>query len=129
MKREILFATALIVLLSACKKQSFEEQIMQDVKHFNEKEAPKQLDPVTTYDSIGYDTESHTLSYYYTIEGNFDQSAFPTDDVKQLLLDNLRSSIQYKQHKEHGLSFHYVYIYKETGEALIDCTFSKEDYR
>lgn len=113
----------------ACHKKSFDDIVAEEVKHFNEKEAPKRLDIYTTFDSMTYDIATQTLSYYYTIEGDADSDLFPTEAVKEELKNNLCSSLQLKGHKERGLNFHYKYLSKETGAARVECTFTQEDYR
>ena len=112
----------------ACHKQTFDERVQFEVEQFNKKEAPKRLDMYTTFDSMAYDTQTLTLSYFYTIEGDVEASMFPIDAMKEELLGNMRNSIQLKTHKEHGLSFRYVYFLQKTGKPFLDCTFTPEDY-
>ncbi len=128
MRKAILILLTLTTLAS-CKKQSFDEQVLQDIEDFNQKDAPKRLDPNTTFDSIQYDIHSRTLSYFYTIEGDISLDDLPIEDMQQVLLNNIRSSIQFKAHKEHGVNFHYIYIDGKTGKAFINCTFTPEDYK
>jgi len=121
-------ATAALVL-TGCKKQTFDERVQAEVDHFNEKEAPKRLDSITTFDSMQYDSKQLLLSYFYTLKTDLPMDLFPKEDVKQELLRNLRQSLQLKTHKEHGLLFRYKYILSPSGETLIDCTFTPEDYK
>jgi hypothetical protein len=124
----LLMATAALVL-TGCKKQTFDERVQAEVDHFNEKEAPKRLDSITTFDSMQYDSKQLLLSYFYTLKTDLPMDLFPKEDVKQELLRNLRQSLQLKTHKEHGLLFRYKYILSPSGETLIDCTFTPEDYK
>lgn len=124
----LLMATATLVL-TGCKKQTFDERVQAEVDHFNEKEAPKRLDSITTFDSMQYDSKQLLLSYFYTLKTDLPMDLFPKEDVKQELLRNLRQSLQLKTHKEHGLLFRYKYILSPSGETLIDCTFTPEDYK
>ena len=55
----LLMATATL-LLTGCKKQTFDERVQTEVENFNLKEAPKQLDPYTSFDSMRYDADLHT---------------------------------------------------------------------
>ena len=121
-------ATAALVL-TGCKKQTFDERVQAEVDHFNEKEAPKRLDSITTFDSMQYDSKQLLLSYFYTLKTDLPMDLFPKEDVKQELLRNLRQSLQLKTHKEHGLLFRYKYILSPSGDTLIDCTFTPEDYK
>ena len=129
MKHTTVLIAFAAILLSACHKQTFEEKVIAEVEHFNSKEAPKRLDMYTTFDSMSYDTRSQTLSYYYTLGGGIDASMFPVDPVKQELLNNLRNSLPLKAHKDHNLNFHYIYISEVSGESVIDCIFTPEEYK
>ena len=128
MKKSILLLPVIALACTACHKQTFDERVLAEVEQFNQKEAPKRLDMYTTFDSMNYDTKSLMISYFYTIEGNMDASVFPVDAMREELLGNLRNSIQLKAHKEHGISFHYIYFLQKTGKPLLDCTFTPEDY-
>lgn len=115
--------------LSACKKQSFDDAVLAEVEQFNTKEAPKRIDPFTTFDSMRYDRNSLRITYFYSVETDMDINQFPTEEMKAELLKNLHTSIQLKAHKERGLLFHYLYLRKGNNEKILDCTFSPEDYR
>ena len=129
MKKTFLFLSIFILGLASCKKQSFDDRVEAEVEQFKKKEAPKRLDIYTTFDSMTYDRTTLVLGYYYTIDSDADVSIFPKEEMRNELLRNLRSSIQLKNHKEHGLSFRYKYYLKRTGETIIDCTFTPEEYK
>ena len=130
MKRAFLFIIPVVgVLCIACHKQKFDERVIAEIQHFNKKEAPKRLDIYTTFDSMAYDVSNQTLTYFYTVEGEADSDLFPVDAFKQQLKENLHSSLQLKAHKEHGLSFRYLYLSQQTGKPRLDCTFTTEDYQ
>ena len=131
MKRGKLFVllSAIVLTFTGCRKQTFDERVAAEVEHFNTKEAPKRLDSATTFDSMSYDPSQLLLSYHYTIETDIPLEQFPKEDIKQELLRNLRQSIQLKTHKEHGLLFRYRYVVQPSGEELIDCTFTPEEYQ
>ena len=129
MKRNLLYLAVLVLALTACKKQTFDERVEAEVKQFNTTEAPKRLDQFTTFDSMAYVRDSLTLCYYYTIEGDLDLSIFPEDQLRDELLNNVRTSIQLKPYKERGLRFRYTYFVKDMDKPVINCTFAPEDYR
>lgn len=129
MKQTFLLLAVATLLLTGCKKQTFDERVQAEVEHFNLKEAPKRIDAATTFDSMQYDASQLRLSYFYTVETDIPIDLFPREDIKQELLRNLRQSLQLKTHKEHGLLFHYRYILQPSGETIVDCTFTPEDYK
>lgn len=130
MKKTALLLTLSLTLVSGCRKQTFDERVQAEVEHFNVKEAPKHMDIYTTLDSMNYDQPTQTIGYYYTVNGIADDSElFPAEAFQQQLLQNVRSSLQLKSHKEHGCNFHYCYISQTTGRPLLDVTFTPEDYK
>ena len=130
MKKTLFIIIALAFTLTGCKKQTFEERVMADVENFNKKEAPKKMDIYTTLDSMNYEPATQTIGYYYTISGIADDpDMFPADAFRQQLVQNVRSSLQLKPHKEHACNFHYCYFSQSTGRPLLDVTFTPEDYK
>ncbi|MBQ9559908.1 MAG: hypothetical protein IJ762_02335 [Bacteroidaceae bacterium] len=130
MKKTYLPLLIAAMALASCHKQTFDERVMEDVNHFNEKEAPKQIDLYTSFDSMRYEKETQTVSYFYTISGDADsEELFASKEIEMELLKNLRNSIQLKPHKEHGMQFHYRYISNEHGTPLLDVTFTPDDYK
>ncbi|MDE7167011.1 MAG: hypothetical protein K2O17_08305 [Bacteroidaceae bacterium] len=127
MKKTVFLVIGMAVCLSACRKQTFEERVAQEVKEFNEKEAPKRQDMYTMFDSMTFVPKQQTLSYYYTVEGDGEQ-LFPAELMKENILKGVRSSLALKSHKEHGLNLQYKYYGKSSGKVLMDVTFTPEDY-
>lgn len=127
MKKTTLFILFFMLLATACRKQTFDERVMAEVRLFNEKEAPKRQDPYTMFDSMAFDPASRTISYYLTAEGEA-ETLFPADLVRESRLQYVVNSLQLKAHKEHDMSFRYVYYGKSSGRVLLDATFTPEDY-
>ncbi|MBQ8051453.1 MAG: hypothetical protein IJ197_07770 [Bacteroidaceae bacterium] len=129
MKQAIFTLLLAAVALTACHRQTFEEQVVEDINHFNQKESPKRMDMFTTLDSMSYDPALQLISYYYTVEGEADCDILSAESIESVLLENLRSSIPLKAYKEHGMRFHYVYLSRLTGKPRVECTFTPEDYQ
>ena len=113
---------------TSCGKQSFEQQLEADVRNFNEHEAPQRQEPILMLDSMAFDANIHTLSHFYTVEGDGER-LFPADLWKEEVRKNVRSSLALKPHKEHGINLRYVYYGKSSGKVLMDATYTPEDYR
>ncbi len=122
----------LILALTSCHKQTFDERVLSDVENFNKKEAPKRADEVTILDSLQYDVESKTVIYFHTLEGNADNEELLTEYVKKKqyegLLKNLKGSIQLKPYKEQGLNFEYRYYSKKSGKLIMSYNFTPNVY-
>lgn len=124
---------ALIIFFSipmwvCCQRQTFDEAVAAEVERFNAQEAPKRVEEVMTQDSMAYDIATHTLSYFYTVEG-LGEERFPKEQLQQQILQHIRSSIQLKTHKEHDVSFRYRYMGRQGGNVLLDLTVRPEDYK
>lgn len=119
----------MLIVCVACHKQTFDDRVADEVKHFNTTEAPKRLDPLTTFDSMSYDRDAQMLTYFYTMSKDVDVNLLPMEEFHHSLLNNLRNSLTLKAHKDHGISFHYVYFLEGSGKRVIDCSFDAEDYK
>jgi len=115
-----------ILVCGGCKRETKDEKFMRDCKQFTEKECPKEIISGVRLDSLCYDIESRTRSEYYTIEGNLDEGSVST--LHEIILGELKSSLQLKPYKDEGISFRYEYHSATTGEKLLDLTFTQEDY-
>lgn len=127
-----LLPLTLLPLFTACQKQTFEERVAEEVERFNRKESPKKMDEVTTLDSLNFDASSRTMSYCYSLSGPADDESILTPEVKEkqheVLLQNLRGSIQLKPHKEQGFNFEYRYYSHKSGKLLLRERFTKRHY-
>lgn len=125
-------AAAVVLLLGACGRETKDERFRREFQTFTEKECPKPVDPYTVEDSAVYDIGSRTLCCYYTVEGDLDNVELYTEDavsdVRDIMLKNLKSSIQMKPYKDEGISFRHDYRSKQTGETLVLLHFTPEDY-
>jgi len=132
MKKILLYSIAAIALLNSCHKETFDEKVAREINTFNEKEAPKQIDPYTTEDSINWNPTDRTITYCYTISGELDNEELMTPKAKNLFREqlekNVKGSIQLKPYKEQGLNFEYKYFSKKSGKVLVDELFTKENY-
>lgn len=117
----------------ACNFESFDERCAREAREHTERQCPRRMDPYTVMDSLTYDRQSHTLNYYYTLEGMLDNDTVMTpqiyDDLEKLLLRNVVQSVELKTYKEKGLNFAYRYYSKSTGKIRFQTLLTPEDYR
>lgn len=120
------------MILSACKKTSFEQRVEKEVTDFNQRDAGRRIDEYTIMDSMSFEAATLTLGYHYTLEGAADDSTLLTDDLQQRnresLLNNVRSSIAMREYKERGCTFLYIYSSKRTGRVMMQEKISPKDY-
>lgn len=122
----------MLLAFCACKRETKDERFKSDLLEFTQKECPKYIDPCTQLDSVYYNIETRTLTYYYTVQDFLDNDSLYTDEVvegfREDVLKGLKSSIQMKPYKDEGITICYRYRSTTTGKQLLKLTFEKEDY-
>lgn len=128
--------TILLVLaaLVGCKHRTWDEQVQADVERYNSQECPKQLDELTRIDSMAFHlTPTPTLHYYYTVQGLLDDAAVYTeqalDGFRTLTLKHIRTDLEMKNLRQHGVTLIYHYRSQTTGRELQCLTFTAEEYK
>ena len=127
MKKVLAFAClGAMIFMTACQRETIDEKFKRECKQFTEKECPKEIVSGVRLDSLCYDIESRTRSEHYTIEGSPDEDAVST--LHDIILNELKSSLQLKPYKDEGVTFRYDYRSITTGKMLLVLTYSPEDY-
>ena len=125
--------TGLLIVLSSCHRPSRDEQIAREAYEYTKKECPRYVDHCTRMDSTTYDIRTRVFTYNYTVEGELDDPAIYTEQVKSSfrdkLLQEIRTSIPMKSYKDAGITILYRYISASTGETRLEYRFEKEEYR
>lgn len=126
----LLAFTALATI--ACHFESFDERCERETREYTQKQCPRRLDEYTIMDSTVYDTPTHTITYYYTFEKEFDDANLFTEEIKDIsrekLCKNVINSIELKAYKEKELNFRYLYHSQTTGKVLFEAVITPEDY-
>ena len=119
-----------LLLFTACQ-ETLEERCVRECKEYTKKKCPVLVNKDVYLDSLTFDPSTHLMSYYYTVDGVFDDAeALQLHDVRGMLLKELKNSSSLKVYKDEGYSFRYVYFSsKQKGTQLIDATFRKSDYQ
>lgn len=121
-----------LLACGACERMTKDEKFKLDFEQYTQKECPKFVDEYTRLDSACYDIGSRTLSYHYTVQGNFDNEEFFTDELTEPfhdeVLKGLKTSLQLKPYKDEGITFHYDYRSMTSGKLLLELTFTADDY-
>ena len=119
-----------VLLLSACQ-ESLEERCEREAREYTEKKCPALIVKNVTIDSMAFDKSTHTMTYYYTLDGVLDDAkALKEHNLRGMLHKELKNSTQTQLYKEAGYNFHYVYFStKNNGTKLFEATFHKKDYQ
>ncbi len=122
----------LLLTLTACHKQSFDEKVLENITSINRR-LPIRLDTLSVMDSLVFLPATQTLQTHNTLEGILDNDSLLTEEVRQTLSDNLltslKNNIQFRTYKEKGFRFQYLYHSRSSGKLLMQFTFSPADYR
>ncbi len=129
--KKILCVLVLSLALFACQ-ESFKSQLEKETKALTERDCPRRLDELTTLDSLVFhDDGSNDYKSYFTID--FDSSSVVAfrervGELRSILLQGIRNSIELEQVRKHKLNIVYVYRVKDTGEHLDEICFTAKDY-
>lgn len=130
--RTALSIFVVLLLVTGCKRKSFEDQLSETAKEFTQKQCPREVDECTVIDSMTFCKDSLTVHYYYTVRGKLDEpkalSESVLEDFRENMLIKLRGDIALKKEKEYGVTFAYHYQSKRTGKPVLDMIFTKDDY-
>ena len=128
-------ALAACMLLGACH-QSLDERIKQETDDYTRKECPKRLDECTVLDSLTYTYNDSVKVHacYYSLSGMLDVDSVYESGVIELfrgnVLTDIRTNLQYKRLREHGVTFDYHYYSSTTkGKKYLTLSIGPNEYR
>lgn len=123
------FALIFSTLLTSCQG-NFDQRLQQEAAQYTAKSCPQEPEPGTRLDSLTYNPSTHVYTLYYSVSSANEailreQSALLHHMLRQRLVDNT----DYKEIKDHGVTFAYVYRSQQTGATFYTTEISKEEYR
>lgn len=130
-KLTILLALA---CLTACQK-SLDERLKDETKEWTETNCPKQIDEITTLDSMTYDAKRGAVQYWYKVSGMGDSPLFwaeakgRMETIKQEYIKDIRQSTEIKELVARERSFEYIYTSASNGNRLFTVFVTPEDYK
>lgn len=120
----------MITLVSTACQESLEERCEREAKNFSRKNCPAQIDEYTTMDSMTFDKSTHTLNYFYTLNGAADREGLQTDNIRSLLLQQIKNSTHLKAYMDAAYQFQYTYRSKQNPAIIrFSTTFTQKDYK
>ena len=90
------------------------------------------MDQFTILDSLVFNAETASMTYYYTVEDDDElreKLLSIKDEYSKTLISRIRNSIELKNVKEAGMNLTYSYRSASTDKTFLEFTFTKEDYR
>ncbi len=127
--KKILYIAIATLFLMACQ-ESYEDRCARDAKEFTLKKCPAQINQNTIIDSMTFDKQALTVSYYYTLTGAADNMmAIKQTNPRELLLNEVKNATALKGARDHGYNIRYIYhSTANKGMVLFETTFTSKDY-
>lgn len=131
--KQISILFLLLLSLAACNRQkNFNDKCLKDAQMENMRYARREVTKGITFDSVVYNPATLTFHRYFsildslyspmTIEAN-------KDKVRQGLLKDIKTSVEYKKLKEHNVTFHYLYLLHNSHAIVLEYSFGPADYK
>ena len=125
--------TILLLLCSsiffACQ-ESLEERCAREAKEYTEKKCPAPIGTNMVIDSMTFDSSTHTLHYFYTLNCDTDnETNINSQYAYNMLLEQIKNATSIKEYKAAGFNFAYTYYSsKDKNKKLLELKFSKKNY-
>lgn len=118
--------------LSSCHRTTLEDQAENLAKEYTERYCPTPIKDMQRTDSMTFDRNTHTLSFYFTLTDqadNVDNMKLLQKKITKTLLDELKENTTFKVYKDAGYNFRYVFRSKSTNNILYEKNFSRKNYK
>ena len=126
----------ILVLCSLCLASCQEKRLNRferEAREFTMRNCPKQIDPVTTLDSLVFHNDgSLTYSYYYNVvltEEQLQNFKSQITDIEERTLRALRANIDLRPIKDAGLIIEYIYLDAADGHQIAKLRYTKDQYQ
>lgn len=120
------------ISLQSCHHETLEDKAQKIADEYTERYCPTPEKSFQITDSITFDRNTLTFSYYYTLTGDADNKQAIDKirkDLSTTLLSQLKENTSMRVFKDAGYNFHYVYRSQKSGGILIEKSFSKKEYQ
>lgn len=95
--------------ICACQS-NFDKRLAKEAKDFTTGNCPQEVEAGTVLDSLTYDQQKNIYSLHYSVSCSNEQALREKGNMMhQLLLNELRNNVSYKEVKDHRVTFRYIY--------------------
>lgn len=99
----------LLCLMCACQG-NFDDRLEKEAKAFTADNCPQEVEAGTLLDSLTYDKQQRIYTLHYSVNATNEAALREKANLMhQLLLNNLRNDVSYKDVKDQGVTFRYIY--------------------
>lgn len=121
-------AVGALLCLTACH-EDFDKRLSREAREYTDAHCPWEPEAGTRMDSVAYDVITQTYSVYYTLAPENEaalRSNLPL--LRQMLLRELRDNVDYRELKDHRVTFGYVYRSAQGGGTVYATSLRAEEY-
>lgn len=132
MARVCFFLMLCSLLFSSCQEKRF-DRFEREAREFTIRNCPKQIDSITTLDSLVFHNDgSLTYSYYYNVvltDEQLQNFKSQITDIEERTLRALRANIDLRPIKDAGLIIEYIYLDAADGHQIAKLQYTKDQYQ
>ena len=130
MFKRIITALLFLAVVIGCQ-ESMQQRAARDAREVTEKKCPMPLTPdgKVVLESIEFDMATLTWRQHYQLRLDIGDE-LDVDQVKPLLLEELKNTPSYKPYMDSDFNFQYIYVsMSNPTDTIINITLTPEDYR
>ena len=129
-KVRFLILTAAVAMTMAACQESLEQKAAHEALMFTQKNCPSKMSDNLTIDSLVFESDTHTLHYYYTLMADADSVGLFGETLRKVLQTDLKNTTALMAYKEAGYRFAYTYrSQQDPNLVLFEAIFSEKDYK
>lgn len=113
---------------SSCQ-MNFDERLQHEAAEFTKNNCPQEPEAGTRLDSVAYSPKSKTYTMYYSLSAT-NEALFreQTALLHYMLRERLIDNTDYKEVKEHRVTFAYEYRSQTTGTIVYETKIKADEY-
>lgn len=124
-KKVFFLILPLVAALISCGNKDNTRKFQETANRLN-KTYPIRLNETVTIDSTRYDEKTNTVSYFYTVSGELDNSNYMNSNYatfKQALKDAIDNSVEMEEYRKSRSKIKYIYFSEKSRKQLAEFTF------
>ena len=123
-----LIATLALTSLTSCQ-ESFDKRLHREAIEYTENKCPQEVESGLMLDSVSYNITSRTYTSFFSANAANEQVLRSNSPLlHQMLVTQLINNTDYKDVKDKGVTFRYVYYSQATKTVFYETTVTANEY-
>lgn len=128
MKIPVVTTLMICSLIISCQ-ENFDKRLHREANEYTENKCPQEVEPGLMLDSISYSIASRTYTTFYSANAANEQMLRSNSPLlHQMLVKQLINNTDYKDIKDKGVTFRYVYHSQATKTVFYETTVTANEY-